>query len=351
MLHVLRRPSTLTFATAATAIYAVAIGLVALLPRLRHPDVVATAVLVDLTIVVPILFAILVRRSRSWAGIVPVFLLSLLGARLVLPESARAVLPALRLLALPAELATLLFVLWRIRGAMGGLAAEFDVVARLERAIAPAVPNRRLAELLAYELGVIYYGLLSWRDRPAPEAGRTFSYHRAGGYAAIVSALLIVSACEIVGAHMLVSLASSTAAWLLTAISLYGVVWIVGDYQAVRLRPLLVGTDGLAVRLGLRWSVWIPRDAIAAIVPAPKRPASKRAPGHLHAALLVSPQWHVNLREPLVARGPYGITKRVTTVALAADDRTALRQALIECGLLFPLGTGGPSGIHALQLG
>ena len=41
---------------------------------------------------------------------------------------------------------------------------------------------------------MIYYGLLSWRRRPAPEAGRSFSYHRAGSYAAIVSALLIVSA-------------------------------------------------------------------------------------------------------------------------------------------------------------
>jgi hypothetical protein len=166
-----------------------------------------------------------------------------------------------------------------------------------------------------------------------------------------VFALLIVSACEIVGTHILVSLASSTAAWLVTAISLYGVIWILGDLQAVRLRPLLVGTDGLAVRLGLRWSVWIPRNAIAAMVLAPKVPAAKRTPGHLRAALMVSPQWHVNLREPLVARGPYGITKRVTTVALAADDRTALRQALVECGLLIEPREGGPSGNRALSLG
>jgi hypothetical protein len=275
----------------------------------------------------------------------------LLGARLVLPESARAALPALRLLALPAEFATVLFVLWRVRGAMGSLAGELDVVARLERAIGAAVPNPRLAELLAYELGVIYYGLLSWRDRPAPGAGRPFSYHRAGAYGAIVSALLMVSACEIVGTHVVVSRASSTAAWLVTAMGLYGVVWILGDYRAVRLRPFLVGTDGLAIRLGLRWSVWIPRDAIAAIVPPPKPPAAKRAPGHLHAALMVSPQWQIILREPLVARGPYGITKRVTTVALAADDRMALRRALVECGLLFESGPEGSSGVREFELG
>jgi hypothetical protein len=333
VLHVLRRPSTWTFAVLAIAIYTVAISLVASLPRLRHPDVIAMALLVDLTVVVPLLFAILVRRSRTWAGVVPIFLLSLLGARLVLPESSRAALPALRLLAVPAELAIVLIVMWRVRRAMSGLAGEADVVAHLESAIGTSVGNPRLAKVLAYELSVIYYGLLSWRKRPDLQAGRTFPYHRAGGYGAIVSALVLVSACEIVATHLLVSRASSTAAWLLTALGLYGVVWILGDYQAVRLRPLTVETDGIAVRLGLRWSLWIPRDAIAAIVPTPKLAAAKRAPGHLHAALLVSPQWQVTLHEPLVAKGPYGITKRVTTIALAADDRAALRQALVACGL------------------
>jgi hypothetical protein len=150
----------------------VAIGLVVSLPRLRRFDGVATAVLVDLTIVVPVLFAILVRRSGSWAGIVPVFLLSLLGARLILPESARTALAALRLLAVPANFATVLFVLWRVRRAMSSLGGEVDVVARLERAIRGAVPNPRLAELLAYELSMIYFGppRRDRRDRAGAEA-------------------------------------------------------------------------------------------------------------------------------------------------------------------------------------
>jgi hypothetical protein len=332
----------LAFAALAATIYAVAIGLAASLPRLRHPDVVAAAMVADLTIVVPLLFAVMVRRRGSWAGVVPVFLLSLLGARLVMPGSARAALPVLRLLAVPAELATVAFVVWRVRGALGDLAAEGDLVARLQRALAAAVPNPRLAEMLAYEVAVLYYGLFSWRDRPASEPGRTFSYHRAGGYGAFVFALLVVSACEITGVHVAVSRASPAAAWLLTALGLYGVAWILGDYRAARLRPLLVGADGLVVRLGLRWSVTIPRDAIAAVAPAPKPPRARRAPGHLHAALMVPPQWEVALSEPLVAKGPYGITKRVTTVALAADDRAGLRRALVECGLLLEPGPKEP---------
>jgi hypothetical protein len=53
---------------------------------------------------------------------------------------------------------------------MSGLAGEADVVARLNNAISTAVANPRLAEVLAYELSVFYYGLFSWRDRPLLQA-------------------------------------------------------------------------------------------------------------------------------------------------------------------------------------
>jgi hypothetical protein len=332
MLDALCKARVVAFLASVATIYSVAIGVVVILPRSRHPDVVATGVMLDLTVVVPLLFAMLVRRRGSWAGVVPVVLLSLLGARLVLPEAQRAALPLLRGLVVPAELAAVGLIAWRVRGAPGG-AGGGDVLERLEATFVAAWPNPRLARALAFELGVIYYGLFSWRSRPPAVLGRTFSYHRDGSYGAIIFALLMVSACEIVGTHAAVSRVSGTAAWILTAFGLYGVVWILGDYQAARLRPMTVGPDGLVVRLGLRWSIAIPPEAIAAIAPAPRPPRPRRAPGHLHAALLVPPQWEVVLRAPILAHGPYGITKRVATVALAADDREGLRRALLDCGL------------------
>jgi hypothetical protein len=310
-------------------------NLAANLARLRHPDVVAAAVLLDLTIVVPLLFIVLVARgARKWVGITPVVLASLVGAGLVLPVSYRAALPVLRLLVLPAELATVAFVVQRVRRGFRDLGTEGDVVDRLDRALSAAVPYPRLARVLAYEISVLYFGIFSWRDRPEAFRGRAFSYHRAGSYGAIVFALMIVSACEIVGAHLAVSHASPAAAWLLTVLGLYGVVWLLGDYQASRLRPLVIGPDVLLVRLGLRWHLPIPHSDIAAVLPITNPTPSKRRPGHLHAALLTRPQLVIKLRRPLLAQGPYGITKSVTTVSLAADNREGLRRALVDLGLL-----------------
>jgi hypothetical protein len=337
VLHVLRQPRVAAFALTAALIYAVAIGLVAALPRLRHPDLMVAALTIDLTIMVPFLYFLMIPRQRRWAGVLPAFLLSLLGAGLVLPESSRAALPVLRLLVVPAEVATVVLVIGRVRRGLTEVGVDGDILARLETALASAVPTRRLAHVLAYEMGVLHYGLLSWRDQPPGDNGygRAFSYHGSGSYGAIVFAVLIVSSCEILGVHLVASRASHTAAWLLTGLGIYGVVWILGDFQAARLRPFRVGPYGFNVRFGLRWSLTIPRDEIASIAPAPKPPLPKRAPGHLHAALVTPPQWQLVLRRPLVAQGPYGITKAVTTVAVAADDRDGFRQALVEQGLLL----------------
>jgi hypothetical protein len=83
---------------------------------------------------------------------------------------------------------------------------------------------------------------------------------------------------------------SFTVARLLTAMDRYRVAWILGNYQAARLPQLSAGADGLAVRLGLRWSKRTPSDPIATIVPAPTPLAAQRVSGYLQAVLMVPPQ-------------------------------------------------------------
>jgi hypothetical protein len=177
---------------------------------------------------------------------------------------------------------------------------------------------------------VLYYGLLCWRRRPAPAGGHSFSYHRNSGYGALILTLMIVSAVEIVGMHLVVRLWSGTAAWLLSALGAYAVLWMAGDYQAVRLRPVVAADDALRVRVGLRWSVSIPYAQIERMQPRGKESLSRRTPGYLHAALLTDPQVILVLRGPVRARGPYGIEKEVRRVGLAVDEADRLRAVLAE---------------------
>jgi hypothetical protein len=334
MLLRLRAVRVLLFAAITATIYATALLVVARMPRVARPEILAGAVLLDLAVVVPLAYFLLFLRGKKWpVGLVPVFLLSLVGASLVMPGDYRQFLPRARLLALPAELGLVGYLLWRVRRVFAGLGAggaETDVLDRLYQSFCRVLPNRRLASVFAYELGVLYYGLLCWRSRPQTADQHAFSYHRNSGYGALILTLLIVSAVEVVGMHLVVRLWSGTVAWVLSALGAYAALWMAGDYQAVRLRPVVATDDALLVRVGLRWSVSIPYAQIEQVQPRGKESLSKHTRGYLHAALLTDPQMILVLRGPVRARGPYGIEKEVRRVGLAVDEADRLRAVLAE---------------------
>jgi hypothetical protein len=337
MLLQLRAVRVLLFAAITATIYAVALLVVARMPQVARPEILAGAVLLDLAVVVPLVYFLLFLRGTNWpVGLMPVFLLSLVGASLVLPGDQRQFLPRARLLALPAELGLVAFLLWRVRQIFAGLrtsGAEADVLDRLYQSFCQVLPNQRLASVLAYEFSVLYYGLFCWRRRPMEVGRHSFSYHHKSGYGALIFTLMFVSVVEIVGMHLVVRLWSDTVAWVLSALGVYAVLWMAGDYHAVRLRPMVATDDALLVRVGLRWSVSISYTQIEQVQQRGKESLSKRAPGYLNAALLREPQVVLVLREPVRARGPYGIEKEVRRVGLAVDDADRLRAVLAEQNL------------------
>jgi hypothetical protein len=332
---ILLRRTPLAFAVIVALIYAVAIG-IAHMPAPAHPSVLAAAVLIDLTVVVPFCYWLLfLDRGTTLLRLMPVFLLSLAGAAVVLPADFGWVVQYLRVLAVPAELALVGYLLWRMRGYYRGLQAQGteDVLERLHESFTAVLQRPRLAAVLAYETAVLHYALGCWRQRPDPGDTTRFAYHRNGGYGAIVGVLMMVCAIEVFVVHLAVTRWSPTAAWVLTILGVYTMVWLVADYHAARLRPLVVGDDALWVRLGLRWRLRIPYDCIVRAHPRGKEELSRRTPGYLHAALLVEPHIVVELREPMQAAGPYGIGKQVTRVGIAVDHNAGLESALRARGV------------------
>jgi hypothetical protein len=307
------------------------------LPYARHPDLVAVGVLIDMTIVLPAAFFLLfVRRRQSVAGLLPVFLVSLAVAAAILPARYSGPVSRVRFLALPAEFGLIAYLLWRARQTFvrhSNRTSETDILAALQESCSVVFANRRLARMLAYEAGVLYYALFSWFSPPPQRGSSSFSYHRQSGYGVLVAAVTMVAVMEIGGAHFLLQMWSVRAAWALTALELYGMLWIIGDYQAMRLRPLVLQEDAIEVRVGLRWSVRIPYVQIACLRATGKEIPRKRSPGYLHAAVLVDPKLILDLRSPALAAGAYGIEKTITRVGIAVDDAAGLRSALAAKGL------------------
>jgi len=152
--------------------------------------------------------------------------------------------------------------------------------------------------------------------RKAPKNANAFTMHKKPGYFAIVGVLLFLSCVEIPVIHLLLdAFLGVWVAWCVTILSLYGLVWIWGDAQAMRLHPTVIDGDVLKLRVGLRWRGEIPLSSIAAIEAAV-------AEEPLKIAVFGAPTHAMVLREPVTLKGPFGITRTSQRIAFQIDEPT-----------------------------
>ncbi|MGH9867035.1 MAG: hypothetical protein ACREAA_02575 [Candidatus Polarisedimenticolia bacterium] len=328
------RASSLLFASAATGIYATALAVSAQLGHLESgAGAVAAALTVDLALVVPAAFYLcVVRRHRlPLVTVAPVFVLAAVVASWVLPADRQQALRILELLAVPLELGLIGWIGWRavraIRKARHGSAA--DPLEMLRRAAVELTRNERAAAILTTEIGVLLYGLGLWLARPhAPAGAMAFSHHRRSAHAAIMLAFILILAVEGFGAHMLLRLWSGAAAWLFTLGTAYGALWLIADYRAVVLRPILVDDEGILIRAGFRCTLWIPRERLAGVVQ--RRPDFGKE--SLCLTFLGTPTHWLVLSEPMRAEGAYGFRRSARAIGIVPDDPAAFeRQVALTC--------------------
>ena len=301
------------FLTGTALVYGLSVGLVVPnLDRVPHPDLLAAALAIDLVLLVPVAYGLLVvrtRRARPWS-VVPIVLLSLILTAWMLPG---VTLQSLAVLALPLLEVVLIGVIvgiavWNRRGA-----ASDDALARLQQATASAVGDHAASRALAYELAVVRYALgPSRRPERAP-----FGVRR--GYGAVVVGLLTAAAFELVGGHLLVShLWGPSAAIVHAALSAYAVLWVLGDWRALGSRTTCVDGVTLRLRIGIRWSVDVPIDTIRTLY-AVRGPLPTDEP-ILDLSVSGPAQYILVLDRPADARGPYGIRRTVSRIALRVDE-------------------------------
>ena len=263
---------------------------------------VASAAVLDLTVVLTFLVWWTLARELGWSAwaLAPVFLATLALAARVVPDGRNETLRALQLGAAPLEIAVMI---WAARHARG-----------------------RLHDALAYESEVLRTALTGWRA-PATVEG-ALSYHRKSAYGAIVGALLLVTAAETTVVHLVLSRWSMKAAWLLTALGVYGALWILGDWKACRSRPVVVRDGMLAIRFGLRWRLDVPLDGITGLrVPSDWSPGTE-PPVDLRLALPGARIVALELARPVTAVGIYGLRREVRTLGLGLDEPGRLVEVL-----------------------
>jgi membrane protein YdbS with pleckstrin-like domain len=300
---------------------AVSINLIAfLMVRLAPRPAVGVGAALDVAVTVPLLYVLLVVRGglQPVISLAPLMLPGLLRATYLAPGISWA-RPAI---GAGAELALFAFIAVRLRRGWRAGANDEDVLSRIETAAREIVPARRAAAILASEIAVFYYAFCSWRTSPdTPARSRAFSIHEQSGVAALFGMLAGVSVMEALLVHLAVTRWSVTAAWVLTALSLYGMMWLAALARSFILRPVLVRDGELIARSGMMWTVRIPLAAIHAI-------DSNAGPYELKLPPAAEPNLVLRLTAPVTARGMYGRKRRISSLALAIDDPSGLTRAL-----------------------
>ena len=186
------------------------------------------------------------------------------------------------------------------------------------------------ASMTAAELSVWHYALLSWRKKPyALPSEREFSYHNAGGYMNMILGLALAFPVEIVAVHLLVSQWSVPAAIVVTALSVYAAIWLVGDARARMLRPIAVGEGSVRLECGIQMEAVIPASHIEMVVLSDSEIGHIEESDRLNYGAFYRPDVWLAMRSPVEVRTLLG-TKHVRAVGVSVDDPKAFAAAIKE---------------------
>lgn len=135
---------------------------------------------------------------------------------------------------------------------------------------------------------------------------------------------------EAIALHVLVSQWSNIAAWILTGLTGYTVIWCAGDYRAFTARPILLTPTDLHVRVGLRWEISVAIDSIFEI--QAHRAQTGKSSEALSAVVFGKPNLCLKLRHPVEVIGMYGIRKITSEIWMQVDEADRLYSEL-QAGL------------------
>jgi hypothetical protein len=328
--------SFVLFIAAAAALCAIELWIISSPAFSKNLSILALAVTVDIVAGIPLLFYIfVVRPSRLPAlTLIPVFLLSVVLANKLLPPEGHTYLAVVEVLLPIAEVVALSYAFLRLRAIYReyrrARAQERYFIDALETGARRVLGNLPAVNLLTTEFSLLFLAVGGWfmRFETRHPGDRVFTTYKQSLYPIIVPALLLLSIPETLLLHALVSRWSPTAAVVITILSIYTVVWLIGDFNATRLHPIVLATDTLYLRAGLRWRADIPIADIAGIHkigPDDAKPAD-----YVNFAFAGEPQLMITLKRRTQVRGLFGIKKDVSHIGLFLDDVATFRHAVEE---------------------
>lgn len=277
---------------------------------------------VDLFVLVPLAYLVALRPPPRQAllGVAALLSFGVLFGSLVLPAQDQSLWRAL-------EPLRWLFIAAVVVSQLGLMAlvaidiAKSPVRTNLESALHAALERRcgpgPVTGLLKVEGRMWLYALCRHARRFQFTDGQRFFVWKQGGNASNQAGFLVLLAAEIPVLHVLLHLASPMLAIGVTALSLYGWLFMLAELRASRLRPITVTDEAIRLRYGLVTDLTIPLSRVRKVEPC------RGTPGRAKGRLRLAGMGRANVRIELLPRTRLPTTlgeREVSEVFVGVDE-------------------------------
>lgn len=179
----------------------------------------------------------------------------------------------------------------------------------------------RIAYLPALECAIWWYLIRSWGKQPfVPKGAQAFTCHKSSGCISLACVIVAVGIVETIVVHILLLRISLELATIVTVLTAYMLLWLIGEMRAVVLNPILLTTDSLIIRWGARIHEEIPLTQISAHgttePDVPKRECLNLVP------LNATPYW-IEFFTPFPTTTYTGGTRLVRAIAISPDNASS----------------------------
>lgn len=281
---------------------------------------------IDFCIFIPFVYWFFLVRNKHLPAItiVPVIYISYLVAHVIIPDYMQNYLHKAILIIPILEAALFVFFIISIRKLVtvfkGLKGQERFWTDRLITSIDTVTKSKPIAEMIGTEFSIVIFTLMGIFKTSSYkcEERKEFTFHREAGYSTAIAIMIIASIIEIPVLHLIIKMFNEPLAWIISILSIYGLVWIFGDYNAMINVPTIIGEDKLLLNFGLRWRVIIDYNNIMKIHSIKDK--SECPKGTLHLAVIGEPKLFIELADYVEFRGLFSIKKKAKYVSLGIDD-------------------------------
>ncbi|WP_299334631.1 hypothetical protein [uncultured Psychroserpens sp.] len=291
----------------------------------EHQSKLSTFITIDFIITIPLIYFLLIRKTKiSNLTIAPFLIVCVVIASYTIPMANQDILNLAKTWLIPiVELSVLTFIILKVRKAIKAYkevaTTHKDFYSTLTETCKSIFPDTA-AKLAANEIALIYYGFFNFKTISLK--ANEFTNYNGSGILSTLGALILVVGIEMVTIHYLASKWSITFAWIMTGLSIYSALQLIGIIRSVPKRPIVINSDHLLLRFGILSETTIPLDVIESIQLADSSDFNKEK-GTRTLSLLGEMEHSnimIHLKTPQHIEFIYGKPKLYTKLLCFVDD-------------------------------